>query len=87
MENTRLEEIGRRLIEQQPIQDVLTRAWISPIHMKSNYARTKAKEVAAAASAGLISTLISRGEYSDRWRLTPLGLTLLWEKVDLFDND
>lgn len=50
---------------------------------KSNFAKKHADGIAAASSAGLISTLdVSGMTYCRTWRLTPKGLKELYEYVD-----
>jgi len=58
---------------------VVERAWMSPFMTKSDYARDNADLVAAAASGGLITTLVSSADHGRRWRPTPEGLQLLWK--------
>lgn len=66
-----LEAIGLKLI------DVLTRAYDSPFSIKSNFAREEADVVAAAASLGMLTTILPSGVATREWRVTTTGLTFI----------
>jgi hypothetical protein len=52
-----------------------------PLSIQSDYARTNADVVAMAASLQLITTQLTRTEYSRAWRLTSKGLLWLNEVI------
>lgn len=55
----------------------LQRCYLEPFTVQSNYARSRALQVAELASRGLISTHVGFGTYSKHWRVTPAGRSLL----------
>lgn len=61
------------------IVEVVKRAHSRPFKLKSDFARTHAAAVAAAASLGWISTLVYGADalYGDRWQVTRQGLKRL----------
>jgi hypothetical protein len=56
---------------------VVHEAYLHQFLVQSNYARAHAKEVAAAASIGLISTLEAPMVYGRSWRVTGVGLQFI----------
>lgn len=63
---------------------LLQRVWTYAITTKSDRAREYADEIAQAASAGFLTTevLPNTGVFGRLWKVTPLGLTYLWDKAD-----
>lgn len=63
----------------QPIDlfPVLLAAWLGGFLTKSDLARVKADEVAAAASAGYITTSTGPDVYGRLWVITTKGLTII----------
>ena len=61
----------------QLVVDVLYQAWNEPYSTKSDYARMFATEIAAAASMGLLTTRMISNVYSNQWRITDHGMTVL----------
>lgn len=53
--------------------------WIyqTPVTVSSNYARANAREIAAAASLGYITTRTAFDEFGSLWRATAAGITQL----------
>lgn len=60
------------------ISQVLEAAHECPFKTKSNFAREYANEIAAAASEGFLTTKFADGSFTRSWRLTPLGLSVLY---------
>jgi hypothetical protein len=56
------------------ISDVLRKAWTGGFSTQSNFARSHAQAVAAAASVGLITTSLGGMNYGNRWYITKKGL-------------
>ena len=56
---------------------VLQRAYFQPFSIQSNYARTKAREIAELSSRGLLTTKVGSDAYARSWRVSPSGLGLL----------
>lgn len=54
---------------------------------RSDFARSHADNVAIAAQLRLLSTLKPDGSYDNKWRLTPKGLSLLFNPEDFADYD
>lgn len=63
-----------------PILAVIEEAHNAPFSVQSDYARSKAQWVAAAASMGFITTECPAG-YGRRWRTTIDGLLFLKEQA------
>jgi len=59
--------------------DAVYKAWIKPFTTKSNYARNHADAVADASLGGWITTRTNERTPSNRWRVTPHGLTILFK--------
>lgn len=67
------------------VLDLLWEVWDSPTKTKSNLSKTKADEVAIAASEGFI-TVRQGDSHSRSWRITPRGLSLLWSAMYPYEN-
>jgi len=67
------------LIDHQ-IKYLLRQVYIKPMATQSNFARTEAMLVAAAASLGLITTQINPMQFGREWRITNKGLLLINEE-------
>ncbi len=65
---------------------VLHRAWSDPFTTKSDFARENADMVAELGFSQLITTLDAHG-FGPIWKITPLGLEVLWNFLDLEDDD
>lgn len=68
-----------------PITDdlwlVLRTCWKRPLSLQCDFARQNAREVALAASMGLISSIDPDGrDYRHHWRITAAGITALEHK-------
>ncbi|MTD92893.1 hypothetical protein GIW81_00935 [Hyphomicrobium sp. xq] len=72
-----MDEIGPRLTE------VLCNAWAAPYSTKSDFARAYADEIAEAACRGYLTVRASDGEWGRVWRITPLGVTLIFPDASL----
>lgn len=79
--------MGRHTLDME-ITFVVVEAWYRPYSTKSDFARTYASEVAAAASLGYISTAeefiqdyltpdTTRSDYGVMWRITFRGASLI----------
>ncbi|BAF89594.1 hypothetical protein AZC_3596 [Azorhizobium caulinodans ORS 571] len=55
-------------------------AWLKPFMTKSNIAKAEADGVALAASLGLITTRVDATTFGRIWRVTPKGLSLLFQR-------
>jgi hypothetical protein len=66
---------------------LLQRVWTYPLTTKSNDARAFADEISEGASRQLITTQIVPGPrntiWGRIWKVTPTGLTFLWDHADL----
>jgi hypothetical protein len=56
---------------------------MGPFKTKSDFSRSHATEVAAAASLRWITSRTDHDEFWDRWFITPLGLRVLYIKKEL----
>ncbi len=72
-----MDEIGPRLTE------VLCTAWGAPFSTKSDTARLYADEIAEAACRGLLTVRATTGEWGRVWRITPLGVTMIFPDASL----
>lgn len=65
---------------------VLSYIWQFPATTKSDFARLHADTIAVAACLGYITTAHTPGhpvkEFGRNWKLTPRGLTYLWENAN-----
>jgi hypothetical protein len=61
------------------LQETVRHVWRNEVRVKSDYARQNAEYIAAAASAQLITTKVSKGIFSGGWEVTQLGLKYLNE--------
>ena len=73
--NTALAVAGPRLTE------VLLKAYDKPFAVQSDFARSYSGEVAAAASTGLITSLVPEGIPTREWRVTPRGLGIIHKNL------
>jgi hypothetical protein len=64
-------------MEKETLFDVLRTTYLTPYTISSDFARYKAKEIAALASMGLITTRESFCEYGRFWRVTEKGISHL----------
>lgn len=62
------------------VPDVLARAWDGGFSTRSDFARSNAEEVAAAACLGLITTRMTSNAYGRQWRITPAGCRVLFKE-------
>lgn len=62
---------------------LLCEAWASPFSTKSDVAREYADEIAEASCRGLITVRTAGGEWGRMWRLTPLGVCLVFPDATL----
>lgn len=61
------------------MEHILDRAWQRPFKTKSDFAKKHAVGIAAAASQGHITTVYEDRLLDDVWKITPVGLALLWQ--------
>lgn len=61
----------------QMMANAVFACWMRLITTKSDYARTEADTIAAAASEGFLTTRIGPEKYSRLWLPTPVGLEFL----------
>lgn len=61
----------------EKVKDVLTRAYLEPFALQSDFARENAYLIARLASEGLITTKTPSGVHGRRWLITLPGLALL----------
>ena len=73
--NTKSEAIGERLI------DVIKQSYNNPFTIQSEYFRSNAIYVAAAASLGLITTLCMDGLVTNQWRPTGKGFDYVMRNI------
>lgn len=67
------------------VLNILWEIWDCPTKTKSNLAKTKADQIAIAASEGLVT--VRQGDTHSRlWRITPRGLSLLWAAMYPHEN-
>ena len=62
---------------------MLRRAWQEPFSVKSDFARSLAPTIAAAASLGFITSRQGPAEFGRVWLITPAGLANLWLTLGL----
>jgi hypothetical protein len=65
--------MGRRILE------VIKKVWLEQVTTKSDFARTEADAIAAAASEGFITTRVGEDTYARTWLPTAIGLEVLEE--------
>jgi len=58
---------------------VIKTCWLSQVTTKSDFARSEANAIAAAASEGFLTTRIGEDRYTRYWLPTPVGLEFLSE--------
>lgn len=61
------------------LASVIYTCWVAQVTTKSDFARTEANLIAAAASEGYLTTRIGLDRYSKLWLPTPVGLEFLSE--------
>ena len=71
------------MFEMMELQHVLERAWLSGFTTKSDFARSEADPISAAACRGLITTQVGPLLFDRFWRITPKGLRSLWKLKDI----
>lgn len=65
------------MFKNRKLREVLKRAFMFPFKLQSDYARENAVEVAALASAGYLTSFVGPREYSNKWRVTAIGIEKL----------
>lgn len=61
----------------QKLTDLLAAIWLQPITLKSDSARSHARELAVAAQAGFVTTFDHEGTLCSTWLITARGLSLI----------